>query len=154
VGYRGIGEELLEQLDGDLDVFCGAVGTAGMSMGVAEALQDGGSAARVVLLEPSASPAISGGPITSHRIDGIGLGFVPPLLDPARYDEVRTIDEADARTMARTLAAEEGLLAGTSTGLTVTGAVELAKELGPGRTVVTVACDTGLKYLADDLYAP
>jgi cysteine synthase len=154
VGYRGIGEELLEQLDGHLDVFCGAVGTAGMTMGVAEALEEGGSLARVVLLEPASSPAISGGPTGTHRVDGIGLGFVPPLLDPNRYDEVRAIEEADARSMARRLAATEGLFAGTSTGLNVTGAVGLAEELGPGHTVVTVACDTGLKYLADDLYAP
>jgi len=154
VGYRGIGEELIEQLDGDLDVFCGAVGTAGMTMGVAEALAAAGATARVVLLEPAASPAISGGPVGAHRVDGIGLGFVPPLLDPERYDEVRPIEEADAREMARRLAATEGLFAGTSTGLNVTGAVGLAEELGPGHAVVTVACDTGLKYLADDLYAP
>jgi cysteine synthase len=154
VGYRGIGEELLEQLDGHLGVFCGAVGTAGMTMGVAEALEAGGSLARVVLLEPASSPAISGGPAGTHRVDGIGLGFVPPLLDPNRYNEVRAIEEADARSMARRLAATEGLFAGTSTGLNVSGAVGLAEELGPGHTVVTVACDTGLKYLADGLYAP
>jgi cysteine synthase len=154
VGYRGIGEELLEQLDGHLDVFCGAVGTAGMTMGVAEALEAGGSVARVVVLEPAASPAISSGTAGVHRVDGIGLGFVPPLLDPDRYDEVRAIEEAEARAMARRLAVAEGLFAGTSTGLNVTGAVRLAEELGPGHTVVTVACDTGLKYLADDLFAP
>lgn len=154
VGYRGIGEELVEQLDGDLDVFCGAVGTAGMTMGVAAALSEAGMMTRIVLFEPAASPAISGGPAGAHRVDGIGLGFVPPLLDPQRYDEVRPIEEADARDMARRLAATEGLFAGTSTGLNVTGAVGLAEELGPGHVVVTVACDTGLKYLADDLYAP
>jgi cysteine synthase len=87
-----------------------------------------------------------------NSVEGIGIGIVPPLLDLERFDEVRAISEAEAFAMARRLAAEEGLLAGASTGLNVTGAVELARELGPGKTVVTVACDTGLKYLAGDLY--
>lgn len=152
VGYRGIGRELLQQLDRPIDVFCGAVGTGGLAMGVSEALADGGSTARIVVLEPAASPVISGGEPGTHTIDGIGIGRIPPLLDQDRYDEVRAIDEADARTMARRLAAEEGLLAGTSTGLNVAGAVELAVELGAGHTVVTVAVDTGLKYLAGDLF--
>ena len=78
--------------------------------------------------------------------------FLPPLLDAERYDEARSVDEADGRTMARRLATEEGLLAGTSTGLNVVGALNIALELGPGHTVVTVAVDTGLKYLAGDLY--
>jgi cysteine synthase len=154
VGYRGIGEEILDQLDGHPDVFCGAAGTAGMTMGVAEAFAADGAAVRMVLLEPAASPAIAGGPVSAHRVDGVGLGFVPPLLDPDSYDEVRSIEECDARAMARHLAATEGLFAGTSTGLNVTGAVELARELGSDTTIVTVACDTGLKYLAGELFAP
>ncbi len=152
VGYRTVGDELLEQMERPIDVFCAAVGTAGLAMGVSGALADGGSPARVVIFEPGSTPVISGGEPGSHSVEGIGIGFVPPLLDQDRYDEVRTVDEADGRAMARRLAAEEGLLAGTSSGLNVAGAIALATELGPGRTVVTVACDTGLKYLAGGLY--
>jgi cysteine synthase A len=82
------------------------------------------------------------------------VGFVPPLLDKTYYDDARGIDEAEARVMARRLTREEGVFSGTSTGLNVVGAVQLARELGPGHTVVTVAVDTGLKYLAGDLYEP
>jgi cysteine synthase A len=152
VGYRQIGTELLEQLDRPIDVFCAAVGTAGLSMGVAAALSDGGSQARVVVFEPASTPFITAGSAGSHRVEGIGIGFLPPLLDHSRYDEARAIDELDARAMARRLAEEEGLLAGTSTGLNVAGAIGIAQELGPGHTVVTVAVDTGLKYLAGDLF--
>ncbi|MDH3248213.1 MAG: PLP-dependent cysteine synthase family protein [Acidimicrobiia bacterium] len=153
VGYRTIGSELLEQMDRPIDVFCAAVGTAGLAMGVSNALNDGGSDARVVIFEPASTPVISGGEAGPHRVEGIGIGFLPPLLDAERYDEVRTVEESDARVMARRLVSEEGLLAGTSTGMNVLGAVELASEVGAGKTVVTVACDTGLKYLAGDLFA-
>ncbi|MCJ7723988.1 MAG: pyridoxal-phosphate dependent enzyme, partial [Anaerolineales bacterium] len=89
----------------------------------------------------------------THHVEGIGVGFVPPLLDTRYYDEVRGIDETSACAMARRLAREEGIFAGTSSGLNVLGALQLAQELGPSHAVVTVAVDTGLKYLADDLYA-
>jgi cysteine synthase len=153
VGYRNVGVELLEQLDRPIDVFCAAVGTAGLARGVSAALSDGGSDARIVVFEPASSPVISTGEAGTHHVEGIGVGFIPPLLEEDRYDEVRTIEEADGRAMARRLAAEEGLLAGTSTGLNIVGAIELAGELGPGHTVVTVAVDTGLKYLSGDLYS-
>ena len=153
VGYRGVGDELLEQMDRPIDVFCAAVGTAGLAMGVSSALADGGSDARIVVFEPASTPFVTTGKSGTHHVEGIGIGFMPPLLYHDRYDEARTVDEAEARSTARRLAAEEGLLAGTSTGLNVAGAIELAKELGPGRTVVTVAVDTGLKYLAGDLYS-
>jgi cysteine synthase len=152
VGYREIGDELLEQMDRPIDVFCAAVGTAGLAMGVAGALRDGGSDARIVVFEPASTPVLSGGSPGTHHVDGIGIGFVPPLLDPDLYDESRAIDEEAARTMARRLAREEGLLAGTSTGLNIAGAIDLAVELGAGHNVATVAVDTGLKYLAGDLY--
>ncbi len=154
VGYRKIGEELLAQMDRPIDVFCAAVGTAGLTMGVSSALADGGAPARIVIFEPASTPFITQGRAGAHKVEGIGIGFTPPLLDADRYDEARAIDETDARVMARRLAAEEGLLAGTSSGLNVQGAIEIAEELGPGHTVVTVACDTGLKYLAGDLFAP
>jgi cysteine synthase A len=153
IGYRGIGNELLEQMDRPIDVFCAAVGTAGLSMGVSAALADGGSNAKIVIFEPASTPFITTGRAGAHHVEGIGIGFMPPLLDQDRYDEARTVDEAEGRSMARRLAAEEGLLAGTSTGLNVTGAIEIARELGPEHTVVTVAVDTGLKYLAGDLYS-
>lgn len=152
VGYRGIGVELLEQMDRPIDVFCAAVGTAGLAMGVSSALADGGSGAKIVIFEPASTPFITEGRAGTHRVEGIGIGFVPPLLDENRYHEARAVDEADSRAMARRLAAEEGLLAGTSTGLNVAGAIEIARELGSEHAVVTVAVDTGLKYLAGDLY--
>ena len=153
VGYRAIGRELLEQMDRPIDVFCAMVGTAGLAMGVAEAFADAGAPTRIVIIEPASSAVISGGEPGTHSVEGTGIGFVPPLLDADRYDEVRAVDEADGRVMARRLAAEEGLLAGTSTGLNVTAAIDLAVGLGAGKTVVTVACATGLKYLAGELYA-
>jgi cysteine synthase A len=152
VGYRTIGEELIDQLDGAIDVFCAAVGTAGMVMGVAKALAAAGSPTRVVVFEPAATPVLTAGTTGTHRVEGIGIGFVPPLLDTDLYEEARAIEEDDGRDMARRLAAEEGLLAGISSGLNVAGAVEIAQELGEGHTVVTVAVDTGLKYLGGDLF--
>ena len=148
IGYAAVGRELLAQMD-RVDVFCAGVGTAGLAMGVSQVL---GAASRVVIFEPASTPVISGGQPGDHRVEGIGIGFVPPLLDDDRYDEVRAVHESAARAMARRLAAEEGLFAGTSTGLNVVGGIELATEVGSGGTVVTVACDTGLKYLDGDLY--
>jgi cysteine synthase A len=153
VGYYEVGVELLAQMGRPIDVFCCAVGTAGMATGVKNALEAGGSDARVVIFEPDSSPVITTGAPGVNSIEGIGIGFVPPLLDLDRFDGVRAISESDSFAMARRLAAEEGLLVGGSTGLNVVGAIELAQELGPGHTVVTLACDTGLKYLAGDLYA-
>jgi cysteine synthase A len=151
-GYMGIGRELLEQTGGRVDVFCGAVGTGGMLRGVSRALKDAGSHARIVALEPSASPALTEGRGGAHRIEGIGTGSVPPHMADGPYDEARRVDEAGARAMARRLAREEGLLVGTSSGLNIAAALELARELGPGKIVATVAVDTGLKYLAGDLF--
>jgi cysteine synthase A len=150
-GYRQIGVELLQQL-GSIDAFCGAVGTAGMLVGVSRALKDAGSRARIVALEPSSSPVLTTGRSGAHRVEGTAPGFVPPHLTRADYDEARAIDEEEGRAMARRLAKEEGIFAGVSTGLNVAAALQLARELGAGRRVATVAVDTGLKYLAGDLY--
>jgi cysteine synthase A len=152
VGYRQIGEELLQQVDRPIDAFCGGVGTAGMLMGVSQALRAAYPDVKIVALEPATTPVISGGRAGSHHVEGIGIGFVPPLLEEAGYDEVRAIDEQEARQMARRLAREEGIFSGTSSGLNVVGALQLAAALGQGKSVVTVAVDTGLKYLAGDLY--
>jgi cysteine synthase A len=151
-GYRQIGVELLEQV-GQVDAFCGATGTAGMLVGVSRALKAGGSQARIVALEPAGSPVLTGGHGGAHRVEGTAPGFIPPHLTRADYDEARAIDEGEARAMALRLAREEGIFAGTSTGLNVVAALQLARELGPGHHVATVAVDTGLKYLAGDLFA-
>jgi cysteine synthase len=151
-GYADIGREILMQTDGRIDVFCGAVGTGGMLAGVARALRDAGSAARIVALEPTESPAMTQGRGGAHRVEGIGTGSIPPHMSAHPYDEARAIDEAAARDMARRLAREEGVLVGTSSGLNIAAAVQLARELGPGRVVATVAVDSGLKYLAGDLF--
>lgn len=151
-GYASLGRELLEQLDGKLDVLCGAVGTAGMMMGVARVVRPALPNARIVALEPATSAVISTGVAGAHHVEGIGSGFVPPLLNQAFYDEVRAIDEAEARQTARLLAQKEGVFAGISSGLNVTAALQLAREVGAGHTVVTVAVDSGLKYLAGALF--
>ena len=150
-GYSEIGRELLEQA-GTVDVFCGAVGTGGMLAGVARALKSGGSSARVVALEPASSAALTGGSIGAHHVEGIGTGRVPPHMQHHEYDEARAIREEDARDLARRLAREEGLLVGTSSALNILAAIQIAQELGPGKTVATVAVDTGLKYLSGDLF--
>jgi cysteine synthase A len=151
VGYAGIGRELVQQLPG-IDLFCAAVGTAGMIMGVASELRKLQPRPRIVVLEPTSSAVISTGKSGAHRVEGTAVGFVPPLLDLDVVDEVRTVDEEEARVTARRLAAEEGIFAGTSSGLNVAAALQLAQEMGPGHIVATVACDTGLKYLAGDLF--
>jgi cysteine synthase A len=148
-GYRGIGTELLAQA-GPIDAFCGGVGTAGMISGVSQALKPGGT--RIIALEPDTSPVLTAGRGGPHRVEGMGVGFVPPHLTRDVYDEARAINEAEARVMARRLAREEGIFGGVSTGLNVVAALQLARELGPGHTVATVAVDTGLKYLAGDLF--
>jgi cysteine synthase A len=142
---------LLNVLTGD--AFCGGLGTAGMLMGVSRALREAGCAARIIALEPSSSPAITQGKGGAHRVDGIATGSVPPHLEQKNYDEARAVDEGAARVMARRLAKEEGIFCGTSSGLNVTAALQLAAELGTGHCVATVAVDTGLKYLAGDLFS-
>ena len=151
-GYMQIGREVLEQTGGRLDAFCGAVGTGGMLRGVATALKAGGSLARIVALEPSSSPALTGGRGGAHSVEGIATGSVPPHMTDRPYDEARAIEEGDARALAQRLARDEGLLVGTSSALNVSAAISLARELGPGKVVATVAVDTGLKYLAGDLF--
>src|SRR3954465_5776955 len=132
-GYAAIGRELLSATGGRFDVFCGAVGTGGMLAGVARALREGGSRARIVALEPSESPAMTVGRGGAHRVEGIGTGSIPPHVAARPYSEARAIDESGARDMARRLAREEGLLVGTSSGLNVAAALQLAHELGPGK---------------------
>lgn len=151
-GYGGIGRELVAQAGPAIDIYCGGVGTAGMLTGVAKALKAEGCAAKIVALEPASSAFLTSGVGGPHRVEGIGTGAIPPMLTPGSYAEAMAIDEAEARETARRLAREEGIFAGTSSGLNVAAALRLAADLGPGHTVATVAVDTGMKYLAGDLY--
>jgi cysteine synthase A len=150
-GYANIGRELIQQI-GRVDAFVAAVGTAGMLVGVSNAFKEAGVASRIVALEPSTSPFLTTGKGGPHRVEGTAAGFWPPHLVKGSYDEVRVIDEEEGRAMARRAAREEGIFGGTSSGVNLVGALQLARELGPGKVVATVAVDTGLKYLAGDLY--
>jgi cysteine synthase A len=152
VGYRGIGRELVQQIDRKIDAFCGAVGTAGMLMGVAHELKQEYPEVQVIAVEPATSAVISGEEAGSHRVEGIGVGFIPPLLDRKLFDMALAVDEAKGRQTARSMATQEGLFAGTSSGLNVAAAIKMAAELGSGKVVTTVAVDSGLKYLAGDLF--
>lgn len=150
-GYQSLGAEISATLtavtDGRLDVICAGVGTGGALMGTVAGLAQNGFEPEVVALEPSQSPLLTTGTGGPHRVEGIGVGFEPPFLDRERCHDIRTIDQDDAMAMCRRLAAEEGLLCGTSTGLNVCAAVELAAERGPDAIVVTFGCDNGSKYL-------
>ncbi|GAA1577044.1 cysteine synthase A [Kribbella sancticallisti] len=150
-GYAVLGREILAQTAGTtLDVFCAAVGTGGMLVGVAQAIR--GKVDRIVALEPASSPMLTAGFGGPHRAEGTATGTIPPLLTPGSYDEARALEEPEARELVKSLSRLEGVFAGTSSALNVLGAIQLATELTPEQTVVTVAADTGLKYLAGDLY--
>ena len=150
-GYQEMGRELLAQLP-TIDAFCGIVGTAGMIVGAGEILRSANPNMKIIALEPDTSPVLSGGKAGSHNIDGTAAGFVPPLFDRTIVTDVMALPESDARKMARKLATEEGIFAGTSTGINVLAALQLASNLGPGHVVATVACDMGFKYLNGTLY--
>lgn len=151
-GYNKLAEEVLQQLDGRVDGFVASVGTAGCAMGVAEVLKARNPETKVFVAEPSESPVISKGRGGTHHIEGIGSGILPPLLRKELYDEVLTVREEEATAMARRLSLEEGVFAGTSTGANVVAAIAAAKRLGRGKNLVTVAVDSGLKYLSTELY--
>lgn len=150
-GYAGIGSELVEQV-GRIDAFVGGVGTGGMLVGVARVLKARDPATRIVALEPATSPFLTTGRAGAHRVEGVATGFWPPHLVRDAFDEARAIDEDEGRAMAPRAAREEGIFAGTSSGMNLVGALQLARELGPKKVVATVAVDTGLKYLSGDLY--
>ena len=152
-GFEKMGREILEQIDGSIDAFTCSVGTAGAFMGVSNILLDSDKDTKIVALEPASAPYYSKNQSDGdHHVEGIGLGFELPLLDKNNYREARGIDEPEAREMAKLLASEEGIFGGTSSGLNVVGAIQLAVELGKGKTVVTIAVDTGLKYLTGNLF--
>ena len=145
---RTTGREILEQLDGRIDAFVAGVGTGGSLTGVGEVLKETLSAVRVVAVEPAGSPVLSGGGAGFSYIEGIGAGFVPPVLNLEVIDEVRVIADDDAYEMARRLAREEGLLVGISAGANAYIAAQIAREMGSTARVATILCDSGLRYLS------
>jgi cysteine synthase len=153
VGYYGLGDEIWEQSGHRVDAFVQAVATAHSIHGAARALRRHQAALHVVAVEPAESPVLSGGPTGAHRIEGIGIGFVPPLWEPNEIDAIEQVTSDGAMTMSRRLAREEGVFAGTSSGANVVAALRVAERLGPDAVVVTVIVDSGLRYLSTDVYA-
>jgi cysteine synthase len=151
-GYHALGDEIWGQTEGRIDAFVQSVGTAASLRGVASALKRHDRGIRIVAVEPAESPVLSGGQPGPHKIEGVGIGYLPPLWDPALVDEVVAVGTEEAKAMARRLAREEGLFAGTSSGANVLAAIRVAERLGPGASVVTLMVDSGLKYLSTDVY--
>lgn len=145
-------QEILYATDGRLDAFVAGVGTGGTITGVGEVLKKKNPAIRVVAVEPASSAVLSGKPAGIHRIQGIGAGFVPEVLNREVIDEVVTVEDMEAYTTARELVSKEGILVGISAGANVFAALKVARQLGPGKTVVTILCDTGERYLSLDPY--
>lgn len=151
---RTTGPEILAQLEEaghrTPDAFVAGVGTGGTITGVGQVLRAKFPAVRIIAVEPAKSAVLSGRPPGEHRIDGIGAGFVPEILDRSVISEVRVIEEEDAQRTKQQLAGREGLLVGISAGAAVKVALDVARELGPGKTVVTILCDTGERYFSTD----
>lgn len=152
-GYLPMGREIAGQMGGQVDVFVQAVGTAHSIHGTAHGLREQVPGVRVVAVEPAESAVLSGEPSGAHHIEGIGIGFVPPLWHPELVDSIERVHSSEAQQMARRLAAEEGLFAGTSTGANIVAALRVAESLPAGARVVTVAADSGLRYLSTQPYA-
>jgi cysteine synthase A len=151
-GYYSLGEEIWSQTEGEIAAFVHCVGTAASSRGVATVLKRYKPTVRIVAVEPAESSVLLGGSAGPHKIEGVGIGYTPPLWDPALVDEILAVKTDDAKAMARRLAKEEALFAGTSSGANVTAAIRVAERLGPGAKVVTLMADSGLKYLSTDVY--
>ena len=151
-GYHALGEELWQQSGGAVDAFVQSVGTAHSLHGSTHALRRHNPRLRIVAAEPAESPVLSGAASGAHNIVGVGIGFVPPLWRAAEVDEILTVSTAEAKAMARRLAREEAIFAGTSSGANVVAALRVAERLAAGATVATIAVDSGLRYLSTDLY--
>lgn len=145
--YHKMAEEIWAQTGGAIDGFVQSMGTAASLRGIGEALRERRPQIKIVAVEPAESAVLSGGAPGSHKIDGIGAGFIVPLWHKGLADKIERVSTGEATAMAFRLAREEGLFAGTSTGANVIAALRLAEELGPRATIVTVLCDTGMKYL-------
>ncbi|MBZ5573798.1 MAG: cysteine synthase family protein [Acidobacteriia bacterium] len=151
-GYHALGEEIWTQTNGEVDAFVHCVGTAASSRGVATVLKRYKPSVKIVAVEPAESSVLLGGQPGPHKIEGVGIGYTPPLWEPALVDEILAVRTEDAKEMARRLAREEALFAGTSSGANVVAAIQVAQRLGPGKKVVTLMADSGLKYLSTDVY--
>ncbi|MEK6674729.1 MAG: cysteine synthase family protein [Planctomycetota bacterium] len=151
-GYYPMAEEIWNQTNGEVDAFIQCVGTAASSRGVATVLKRHKPNIKIVVVEPAESAVLLGGQAGPHKIEGVGIGYIPPLWEPRLVDEIVPVTTADAKDMARRLAREEALFAGTSSGANVVAAIRVAKQLGPDAQVVTLMVDSGLKYLSTDVY--
>jgi cysteine synthase len=151
-GYHPLGEEIWSQTEGRIDAFVHSVGTAASLRGVATVLRRHKPGVRIAAVEPAESSVLRGGASGPHKIEGIGIGYTPPLWDPSIVDDILPVPTTEAKNMARRLASEEALFAGTSSGANVIAAIEVGRRLGPGATVVTLMVDSGLKYLSTDVY--
>ena len=151
-GYYPLGEEIWKQTGGEVNAFVHAVGTAHSIHGTTKALWEHNRNIHIVAVEPSESAVLSGRPSGAHGIDGIGVGFVPPLWEAGLVNEIMTVSTSEAKAMARRLTREEGLFAGSSSGANVVAAIRLAQRLGPVATVATILVDSGLRYLSTDVY--
>ena len=151
-GYLPLGEEVWRQTGGELAAFVHSVSTAHSIHGVTQALWRHDPNIRVVAVEPAESAVLSGGPSGSHKIEGIGIGFIPPLWRRDQINEIQPVATQEAKEMTRRLAREEGIFGGTSSGANVAAAIRVARYLGPGANVVTIICDSGLRYLSTDVY--
>jgi cysteine synthase A len=151
-GYHPLGEEIWSQTGGRVDVFVHCVGTAATVRGVASVLKRHRPEVEIVAVEPAESPVLAGGEPGPHKIEGVGIGYIPPLWDRSLVDTIVPVPTDDAKAMARRLAREEGIFAGTSAGANVLAAIQAGQRRGPGATVVTLAADSGLKYLDTDVY--
>ena len=146
------GPEIMDALDGRVDAFVAAVGTGGTITGCGEVIKERNPAAKIVAVEPAGSPVLSGGDPGPHKIQGIGAGFVPKVLNRTLLDRVVTVTDDEAYQTAKLLAKKEGLLVGISAGANVFAAQKIAEELGPGKNVVTILCDTGERYISIEKY--
>ncbi|ALC15552.1 cysteine synthase A [Desulfuromonas soudanensis] len=146
------GPEILRALDGKIDAFVAGVGTGGTITGVGHVLRRHNPKIHIVAVEPADSPVLSGGEPGPHKIQGIGAGFIPDVLDTAVYNEVITVSNDDALNTARRLAREEGIFSGISSGANIFAALQVARKLGPGKNVVTMLCDTGERYLSTGIF--
>jgi cysteine synthase A len=151
-GYFPLGEEIWKQADGKIDVFVHSVGTAASLRGTAAVLKKYNPKIKIIAVEPAESAVLSGGMPGPHKIEGVGIGYIPPLWDPDLVDEIMPVRTEEAKAMARSLAKEEGMFAGTSSGANVIAARKAAEQLGPGKRVVTLMVDTGMKYLSTDVF--